>query len=315
MTVTAQTLADSFPNEILAVVGDPAREARSARPLSSCTPGSVTYLKAGGDPEKFRAQLQGVVLVCTQDHARLLNDGSLTCLAVENPRLTFMRIVSSHFSLPRPPAGVHRTAFVEPDAKIDPTATVSAHCYVGSGCVIGPRTILHPNVVLYSDVRIGADVVIHASTVVGADGFGYERNEDGALEKFPHIGGVVIEDDVEIGSNTSIDRGTLGDTIIRSGVRIDNQCHISHNVEIGRNSAVIAQSMIGGSVIIGDQAWLAPAALVLNQIRIGAGATVGLGAVAVKNVNPGETVMGSPAVPSAEFRATRAAMKALLEKK
>ena len=107
-------------------------------------------------------------------------------------------------------------------------------------------------------------------------------------------------------------RGTLGDTIIRSGARIDNQCHISHNVEIGQHAAVIAQSMVGGSAVAGEYSWLAPAAIIMNQAKIGARATVGLGAVVVKDVPAGLTVMGSPAIPADEFRAQRAAVKKLL---
>ena len=133
------------------------------------------------------------------------------------------------------------------------------------------------------------------------------------MEKFPHIGGVVIEDEVEIGSNTSIDRGTLGNTIIKTKVRIDNQVHISHNVEIGEAAAVIAQSMIGGSVKIGPGAWIAPSAIVMNQMTIGGGATVGLGAVVTKNVSANQVVMGAPAQDAAVFRATRAAIKSLTD--
>jgi len=121
----------------------------------------------------------------------------------------------------------------------------------------------------------------------------------------------LIESDVEIGSNTSIDRGALADTIIRSGAKIDNQTHISHNVVIGRATAVIAQSMVGGSVVIGDYGWVAPSACIMNQRKLGSRVTVGLQALVVKDVPDGTTVMGSPAITQEEFQRERRKLKAL----
>lgn len=158
---------------------------------------------------------------------------------------------------------------------------------------------------------MGARCRVNSGTVIGADGFGYERNEHGELEKFPHLGGVLIGDDVEIGSNTSIDRGSLGNTVIGDRARIDNLVHVAHNVQIGEDAAVIALTMLGGSSKIGTQAWVAPGAVLMNQVKIGANGTVGLGAVVVKDVDDGQTVMGAPAQDSAEFKATRAAIARL----
>src|SRR5690606_29288629 len=119
---------------------------------------------------------------------------------------------------------------------------------------------------------------------IGQPGFGYERNAAGELVQFPHLGRVIIEDDVHIGANTCIDRGTLDDTIIRSRARVDNLCHISHNVDVVSDTAVIANSMTGGSVSIGSESWIAPSGSIINGVSIGAGATVGMGAVVVKPV-------------------------------
>lgn len=149
--------------------------------------------------------------------------------------------------------------------------------------------------------------------MIGADGFGYQRNESGELEKFPHLGGVVIEDNVEIGSNTCIDRGTLGDTIIREGSKIDNLVHIAHNVIVGRHAIVIAHSMVGGSVRIGDYAWVSPSACLRDVISIGDRSTVGLGAVVVKDVPDGGTVMGTPARPAEEYKAYLKALEKIMK--
>jgi UDP-3-O-[3-hydroxymyristoyl] glucosamine N-acyltransferase len=313
MTINAIQLMTTLSPLITATKGDLDRQLHTARSITQPTPGALTYLKPGfARLNDIAVSLAGMGVICSEAHADQLAEADVTCLITDSPRLAFMRAVDQFFSRRRPSPGVHPRAVVEPSATIDPTASIGANCYVGAGCTVGARSVLYPNVTLMDDVRLGADVTIASGTVVGADGFGYERNEDAELEKFPHIGGVVIEDNVEIGSNTSIDRGTLGDTIIRSGARIDNQCHISHNVDIGHHAAVIAQSMMGGSAVAGDYSWLAPAAIIMNQAKIGARATVGLGAVVVKDVPAGLTVMGSPAIPADEFRAQRAAVKKLL---
>ncbi len=313
MVACVRDIAEFLGTAVTATQGDMSRMLVAARPIGQPERATLSYLNprfAGVD--KIAMVVEGMAVICSAQHATALSGLDVTCLVSEQPRLTFMRAVQRFFSRPRPPAGVHPRAIVEAGAQVDPTASIGANCYVGSGCVIGARTVLFPNVTLLDNVRIGADVTVNSGTVIGADGFGYERNEDHALEKFPHIGGVVIEDDVEIGSNTSIDRGTLGDTTIKTGARIDNQCHISHNVVVGRHTAVIAQSMVGGSVVIGDYAWLAPAAIVMNQAKIGERTTVGLGAVVVKSVDDNQTVMGSPAVSADEFRLYRAAIKKLI---
>ncbi len=157
------------------------------------------------------------------------------------------------------------------------------------------------NNVILDKTIIGNNVVINPGTVIGSEGFGYQRREDKKLEKFPHFGGVIIEDDVEIGSNTSIDRGTLKNTIIRKGSKIDNLVHIAHNVEIGEYCLIIANSMIGGSAKIKKYSWVAPSASILNGIEIGENSTIGMGAVVVKSVPNNQTWAGVPARPLEEF--------------
>ena len=138
--------------------------------------------------------------------------------------------------------------------------------------------------------------------MLGGDGFGYVKNEaTQEYELFPHLGGVVIEDHVHIGNNTCIDRGSLKDTIIHQGVKIDNLVHIAHNVTVGKNSLIIACSMIAGSVVIGENCWVAPSSSVRNGIYIGDNTTIGLGSVVTKSVGADETIAGNPAVPLAEL--------------
>ncbi|WP_298125401.1 UDP-3-O-(3-hydroxymyristoyl)glucosamine N-acyltransferase [Brevundimonas sp.] len=296
------------------VVGDAARTCHSVAPLNHAGPGTLTFANSRTPASALNtAELAGATIVCAEATLSSTQPrADITFLISSNPRLSLMRAAAAYFSPPPLPPGVHPTAVVAADAVIDPTAHIGPGVVIGSGARIGARCSIHANVVVYERVRIGEGVIINAGTVVGADGFGYERNERGELEKFPHLGGVVIEDEVEIGSNTSIDRGTLGDTVLKRRCRIDNQVHIAHNVVVGEDAAVIAQSMVGGSVRIGDRAWLAPAAVIMNKADVGTDAVVGLGAVVVKSVADGQTVMGSPAVPDDEFRALRRALKGLI---
>jgi len=229
-----------------------------------------------------------------------------------NARLDFIRLVERFCARP-PAAGVHPSAIVDPTARVHPTASIGALCSVGEGCEVGEGTVLHAGVHLYHGVRVGARVIIHSGTVVGADGFGYERDASGALVKFPHVGGVVIEDEAEIGANTCIDRGTLGDTRIGRRARVDNLVHIAHNVQVGADAAVIALAMVGGSTTVAERAWVAPSAVLRDRIRIGAGAVVGLGAVVTRDVPDGATVLGNPARDLAETKALQGAFKRLLQ--
>lgn len=312
---TAAEIRDAAWPEAV-IVGDPSRRSRGARPLDALRPASLSFLSRQPSERDAAAteRFAGVTLICGEAAAGALAGlPDTTLVVVANPRLAFMRAVARFFAAPRPMSGVHPSAVLDPTARIDPTASIGPFCVIGPDCVVGADCVLGPHVCLIQDVVLGNRVTIAGGTVIGADGFGYERNEAGELEKFPHIGGVVIADDVEIGSNTSIDRGTLKPTMIGARARIDNQVHVAHNVIVGEDAAIIAQAMIGGSVRIGDRAWIAPSATIMNQVQVGSDATVGLGAVVVKAVPDGTIVMGSPAQSDVDFRRSRAALKRLTD--
>lgn len=212
---------------------------------------------------------------------------------VNDSRLAAITILSRFFRQ-RPEWGRHETAVVHTEAQVHPDTYIGPHTYVGK-CTIGRGSILYGNNYLYDGVRVGENVTIHAGTVIGSDGFGYQPGQNKDWLKFEHIGGVSIGNGVEIGANTCIDRGALGDTVIGDGTKIDNLVHIAHNVQIGRHCLVIAHAMIGGSCVIGDGAWIAPNASILQKTRIGPGSTVGLGAVVLEDVPPNEIWAGVPA--------------------
>ena len=145
------------------------------------------------------------------------------------------------------------------------------------------------------DIIKGKNVIIGENCSIGNDGFQYIENPEGRLVKFPHFGNVIIEDDVEIGNNTCIDRGALSNTIIRKGVKIDNLVHIAHNVDIGENTMVVAQSMVAGSVKIGKNCWISPSSCIKNKIIIGDNVLIGMGAVVIRDVESNSVMIGNPA--------------------
>lgn len=212
-----------------------------------------------------------------------------------NPRLDFIRILT-HFFEPKIPKGcIHPSAVIEDGAIISPDAVIGPLCFVSSTSIIGSRTILHASVTVDNGTIIGDNCEIKSGVVLGQSGFGFERDRQGYPIKFPHFGKVIIGNNVYIGANTAVDRGTLGDTIIEDNVKIDNLVHVAHNCHIGEGSFVIACTILGGGTQIGKNCWIAPNVSVKEQTHINDGALVGLGAVVLKEVEPNTVVVGNPA--------------------
>lgn len=234
-------------------------------------------------------------------------------IIVDNPRLVFLRIVKRFFGNPPPKWGIHLTASVHPCAKIDKKIYLGPFCYIGR-CTIGKGTIIYGHCYIYDGVKIGKNVIIHAGCIIGADGFGYEKNEKGEWEHFPQIGGVIIEDNVEIGANTCIDRGALGNTVIGEGTKIDNLVHIAHNVVLGKRVFITAKVIIAGSTTVGDDTYIAPNVSINDRLKIGKNNFIGTGSVVTKNIPDGEIWVGSPARPIEEFRQIQRKIKNLLKK-
>ncbi|MGB0027921.1 MAG: UDP-3-O-(3-hydroxymyristoyl)glucosamine N-acyltransferase [Nitrososphaeraceae archaeon] len=220
------------------------------------------------------------------------------CLVfVDNPRLTIMHIINLVYKRKKSELrAVSRSAIVSKTVKIGKNCSIGEYSVIGNNCEIGDNTTIHDRVSILQNTRIGRNCIIQPGVVIGADGFAYERlPETMELERFPHIGGVQIGDNVEICSNCSIVRGSLSDTVIGNGTKINALVHIAHNVEIGRNCACSAGAVIGGSTLIGDTCWLGQNSTLKHKIRIGNKVIVGSGASVINNVEDEDIVAGVPA--------------------
>jgi UDP-3-O-[3-hydroxymyristoyl] glucosamine N-acyltransferase len=186
-------------------------------------------------------------------------------------------------------------AYIGENVKIGNNSKIFPNAYVGDGVSIGDDSIIHPGVKIYHDCKIGNYVIIHAGTVIGSDGFGFAPQADGSFKKVPQIGNVVIENNVEIGANTTIDRATIGSTTIRSGVKLDNLIQVAHNVEIGNSTVIAAQTGVSGSTKIGAGVMIGGQVGIVGHIEIGDGAKINAQSGVSKSLEPGKAVTGSPA--------------------
>ncbi|MGB5930903.1 MAG: UDP-3-O-(3-hydroxymyristoyl)glucosamine N-acyltransferase, partial [Cyclobacteriaceae bacterium] len=186
------------------------------------------------------------------------------------------------------------------------------HVYIGDGVTIGDNTILYSGVKIYSGCRVGRDCTIHAGTVIGSDGFGFAPQSDGKYKAIPQVGIVVIEDHVDIGANCTIDRATMGETLIRSGAKLDNLIQIAHNVEVGENTVIAAQAGISGSAKIGNNCVIAGQVGVVGHIKIADKVKVAAQSGVPKSIDkPGTTLMGSPGFEHGKYLRTYAVFKNL----
>lgn len=213
-------------------------------------------------------------------------------LHVKNPRLAMIKV--AYMFLEKKEPSIHPTAVVDPNAHIHPSVHVGAGCIVGRA-TIGADTVLMPNVVVYDNVTIGERCLFQSGVVIGTDGLGCSRDAEGKLTKFPHLGGVIIGDDVEIGANSQVARGALSDTIIKNGCKMNGLCFIAHNCVLEENVWITGDTMLCGSVHVGKNTTIFSNVVVRDQCYIGENATVGMGAVVVKSIPSGETWIGNPA--------------------
>ena len=212
---------------------------------------------------------------------------------VKNPKFA-LAVIGNHFFVEKPEPGIHPTAIIHPEAKIGKDVTIGAYCVIGKA-IIGDCCIIDSNVRIYDSVVMGHHCDIKAGAVLGGAGFGYERDANGNKFRFPQIGSLIMGDYVEVGANTCIDRGALSDTVIGDYTKINNLCHIAHNNIIGKNVSITGCVNVSGGNVIDDDVWIAPNSSLRGYIHLGKGCTLGMGAVATKDIPAGETWVGNPA--------------------
>lgn len=292
------------------VVGDAAARISGVNGIQQARSGDLTFVRSAGYLEHLSTTHATAALVTDR-----VSEAPITLIQVKDPYRAFVQVLqhcSSEYAPPRP-QGIHPTAVIGERVQLGDDVAIDAHVriadeciigsgttiyagsYVGRGSRIGSGSTLHANVTLRESVVVGARCVLHAGVVIGSDGFGFAPVQ-GRWFKIPQVGNVVIGDDVEIGTNTAVDRATFGSTVIGSGTKIDNLVQIGHNVRIGENCVISGMTGIAGSTTIGNNVTIAAQVGIADHIEIGDGATIAGRAGVATNVKPGQVVSGFPAM-------------------
>jgi UDP-3-O-[3-hydroxymyristoyl] glucosamine N-acyltransferase len=317
-------LADAVGAEL---VGDGEVPIRGVATLENAGPDQIGFL---ANP-RYRPQLAttraGAVIVGPEDSA----GATQPRLVIANPYACYARVALLLHPAPRPPAGIHPTAVIGVDASVDPSAAIGPHavvganarigarsvvgagCAVGAGSTLGEDTLLHDRVTVYHDCVVGSRCVIHSGVVIGADGFGMAWSGS-AWIKIPQIGRVLIGDDVEIGANTTIDRGALDDTVIEEGVKLDNLIQIAHNVRIGAHTVIAGCTGISGSTHVGRHCRIGGGVGIVGHVEICDGTTISGFSLITKSVTEAGVYTSSiPSQPHRTWMRTLAALRGLPE--
>lgn len=312
MQFTAQQIATLLGGS---VVGNPDAAVHTVAKIEEAGPGALSFI-ANPKYEDFLTTTGASVIIVNESLALPAEGIRASLVRVPDAYAAFTILLERYNAVM---AGEDRTGIEQPShiaasAQVDAGAWVGAFAYigegvriakgvkifpgtyVGDGCTIGEDTTLHPHVTVYAGCSLGARVVLHSGTVVGADGFGFAPQADGTFKKIPQIGNVIIEDDVEIGANTTVDRATMGHTVIRKGVKLDNLIQIAHNVEVGENTVIAAQTGVSGSTKLGKNCMIGGQVGMVGHIQIADGTRIQAQSGLSKSIaEKGTAVAGSPA--------------------
>ncbi len=321
MTFSVQELAECVSGR---VQGDPSKAVSGLAPVTSAGPEQLTYVMGPKYVRFLEGTLAAAILVPSD--LDVATTGK-TLIRVDNPELAFAQLLEIFHPRRRLAEGVHPSAVlglnvtlgpgvgvgpyvvIGDDACIGAGSTIGAHSYIGHGVAIGEDTQIDPGCSVLEGAVLGDRIRLHCGSRISSDGFGYTNGPDGPV-KLQQIGKCILEDDVEVGANSTIDRGALGDTIVGSGTKIDNLVHIGHNCQIGRNCYIVAQVGIAGSSVLGDGVRLGGQVGVAGHLTIAEGAAIGAGSATMTNIPAGEMWSGRPARPHREWlRATSAFYK------
>jgi len=326
MEFTAEMIAGLLSGE---VVGDKQTQVHTVSSIEEGKPGSMAYLvNPKYEPCLYTTEASIVLVNRSFEPSQPVK---ATLIKVDDAGAAVLQLLEMYNAMrPRKQglsklcsisgkASVGEECYVGDFAVIEAGAKVGARCqiypqvYIGDGVEIGEDTKIYPGVKIYEGCRIGSRCIIHAGAVIGADGFGFAPKPDGSFAKIPQLGNVIIEDDVEIGANTCIDRAKTDSTIIRHGVKLDNLIQVGHNVRIGENTVSSAQMGIAGSSKVGSNCFLGGQVGIADHIVIGDRVMIGSQSGIDKNVGDGETRLGSPALPGLKYHRANAVFRTLPE--
>jgi UDP-3-O-[3-hydroxymyristoyl] glucosamine N-acyltransferase len=315
MELTAKAIADLLQGT---VNGDPNVKVSTVAKIEEGTPGAISFLSNPKYTRYLYSTKSSVVLV--NNDLQLENVVGPTLIRVKDAYESFAQLLALASVTDKRNEGIHPNSFVESSAvlgskvflgafsyvgknvKLGSNVQIYPQVYIGDNVTVGDNTILYAGAKIYHNCKIGNDCIIHAGVVIGSDGFGFAPQKDGSYKKIPQIGNVIIEDDVEIGANTTIDRATMGSTIIRKGVKLDNLIQIAHNVEVGSNTVIAAQAGVAGSSKIGKNCMFGGQAGVAGHITIADGVKLSAQTGVPKSLNEeNETYIGTPAMQSSNF--------------
>jgi len=327
MEFTAQQIADFLGGEIQ---GNPSVKVHTFSKIEEGEPGTLSFLSNPKYNQYIYDCKSSIVLVNRDFQPE--KEVKATLILVEDAYQSLARLMSLVDQTKPKKTGISPLACVSSTAKIGENAYIAPFVYIGENVTIGKNAMLHPhsciedgsklgeNVTLFSGVKIyndcviGNNCILHAGSIIGSDGFGFAPTEDGSYNKIPQMGNVVIEDNVEIGANTVIDRATLGSTFIRKGIKLDNLIQIAHNVEIGENTVIAAQTGVSGSTKIGKHCILAGQVGIAGHLNIADGTIFGAQAGVAKSVKaPNQIFQGTPSVPLSIFQRSSVVYKNLPE--
>ena len=314
MNITAEQIANVLEGD---VVGNPAASVHKLAKIEEGTEGSITFLSNPKYNNFIYTTNASVVIVNKTFEPQ--NEIKATLIKVEDSYKAFTKLLEYYNQIKLMKSGIEQPSvisenvsygddlylgsfsYIGKNVKIGNNVKIYPNSFVGDNVEIGDNTILFAGARVYSETVIGNNCVIHSGTIIGSDGFGFAPNEDGSYSKIPQIGNVLIEDDVEIGSCTTIDRATLGSTVIRKGVKLDNQIQIAHNVEIGENTVIASQTGIAGSAKVGKNCVIGGQVGIVGHITIGDNVRIQAQTGVGKSMKDGEIIQGSPAMGYNDF--------------
>jgi len=317
MKFSAEQIAGLLEGE---VIGNPSVEVHTLAKIEEGVTGALSFLANPKYEEHIYTTLSSICIVNKSFEPSQALPENLTLVKVEDAYACFAKLLEMYDTMTKPEARIESPSYIDETAEVGDSLYLGAFAYIGKHCKIGNNVQIHPNAnigpnvqigdgtivyagaTIYRDCVIGKNCTIHSGAVIGADGFGFAPNEKGEFQRIPQIGNVVLEDNVDVGANTTVDRATMGSTILRQGAKLDNLVQIGHNVEVGSNTAMAAQVGIAGSTKVGNNVLMGGQVGLAGHLKIGDRVKIAAQSGIPGSVKEDSTIMGSPAFDSKEYK-------------